>query len=42
VSGALYFVATGDGDGGHHFSRSLAEHEKAIQRYLAKLKARGS
>jgi len=31
VSGALYFVATGDGDGGHHFSRSLAEHEKAIQ-----------
>jgi len=42
VSGALYFVATGNGDGSHHFSRSLAEHEKAIRRYLAKLKARDS
>jgi UPF0755 protein len=42
VSGALYFVATGNGDGSHHFSRSLPEHEKAVKRYLAKLKTRGS
>lgn len=28
----LYFVAKGDGT--HHFSRTLAEHDRAIQRYL--------
>jgi peptidoglycan lytic transglycosylase G len=31
-SEALYFVATGDG--GHHFSATLAEHQRAIERYL--------
>lgn len=28
---ALYFVATGDG--GHHFSATLAEHNRAVSRY---------
>lgn len=36
---ALFFVATGDGDGGHYFSRTLAEHEQAVARYLKKLRA---
>jgi UPF0755 protein len=26
----LYFVARGDGSGGHHFSATLTEHEKAV------------
>lgn len=38
-SGALYFVATGRGDGGHYFSRSLDEHNNAVQRYLQTLRA---
>ncbi|MCY4154358.1 MAG: endolytic transglycosylase MltG [Gammaproteobacteria bacterium] len=29
---SLYFVATGD-NGGHHFSRSLAEHNQAVAKY---------
>ena len=29
---ALYFVATGD-DGRHHFSRTLAEHNRAVMKY---------
>jgi UPF0755 protein len=32
---ALYFVATGDG--GHQFSATLAEHQRAVQRYLRRL-----
>jgi len=39
LSGALYFVATGDADGSHHFSATLAEHNLAVQRYLARLRA---
>jgi len=33
---ALYFVATGDG--GHHFSATLAEHQQAVERYLLSLR----
>jgi UPF0755 protein len=39
--GALYFVATGNGDGSHHFSRTLEEHNAAVQRYLSRLRAAG-
>lgn len=31
---ALYFVATGKGDGSHYFSATLAEHNRAVRRYL--------
>ena len=33
-SGALYFVATGDPDGSHVFSRTLEEHNAAVARYV--------
>lgn len=36
-SNALYFVATGNGDGSHHFSETLAEHDTALRAYLKKL-----
>jgi UPF0755 protein len=36
-SNALYFVATGNGDGSHHFSATLAEHDAALRAYLKKL-----
>jgi UPF0755 protein len=32
--GELYFVATGDPDGSHAFSRTLTEHERAVAQYL--------
>jgi len=35
---ALYFVATGEGDGSHHFSATLEEHNRAVARYLARLR----
>lgn len=38
TTGALFFVATGNGDGSHYFSRTLAEHNAAVKRYLKKLK----
>jgi UPF0755 protein len=38
VSGALFFVATGAGDGSHYFSRTLAEHNDAVRRYLRRLR----
>jgi UPF0755 protein len=38
VSGALFFVATGQGDGSHSFSRTLAEHNLAVKRYLRQLR----
>ena len=40
VSDAIYFVATGQADGSHHFSRTLAEHNAAVKRLGAILKAR--
>jgi UPF0755 protein len=34
--GELFFVATGLGDGSHVFSKTLAEHEKAVKQYLVR------
>jgi UPF0755 protein len=31
---ALYFVATGRGDGSHHFSATLEEHNEAVRAFL--------
>jgi UPF0755 protein len=36
----LYFVATGRPDGSHHFSETLEQHNRAVQRYLATLRER--
>lgn len=33
-SKALYFVATGAGDGSHHFSATYAEHNAALRQFL--------
>jgi UPF0755 protein len=38
VTGALFFVATGAGDGSHYFSKTLAEHQAAVKRYLKQLR----
>jgi len=38
---ALYFVATGNGDGSHYFSTTLSEHNAAVQRFLKKTRAAG-
>jgi UPF0755 protein len=38
-TGELYFVATGDGAGGHHFSKTLEEHNAAVKSYLARLRS---
>ncbi len=32
-SDKLYFVATGNGDGSHYFSRTLDEHNRAVAKY---------
>jgi len=37
---ALYFVATGKGDGSHYFSATLEEHNQAVAKYLARLRER--
>ncbi len=37
-TGALFFVATGLGDGAHHFSKTLEEHNSAVQSYLVRLR----
>jgi UPF0755 protein len=33
VTDFLYFVARADGSGGHHFSKSIDEHNRAVQEY---------
>jgi len=38
---ALYFVATGQGDGSHQFSATLAEHDVALRSYLRRLGVTG-
>ncbi len=38
ITGAVYFVATGRGDGSHHFSATLEEHERAVRDYLRQLR----
>ena len=35
----LFFVATGLGDGSHKFSRTIEEHEAAVQEYLKRLRS---
>jgi len=37
---AVYFVATGRGDGSHVFTETLDEHNAAVARYLAELRRR--
>ena len=39
-NGAIYFVATGRGDGSHYFSTTLEEHERAVRDYLQQLRSR--
>jgi UPF0755 protein len=38
LSGAIFFVATGETDGSHFFSATLAEHQAAVQRYLRRFR----
>jgi UPF0755 protein len=38
MTGAIFFVATGKGDGSHYFSKTLPEHDAAVKRYLQQLK----
>jgi UPF0755 protein len=40
ISDAVYFVATGRGDGSHAFSATLEEHERAVREYLRELRSR--
>jgi UPF0755 protein len=42
MSGAIFFVATGNPDGSHYFSKTLSEHDAAVKRYLQKLKERSA
>jgi UPF0755 protein len=40
--GELFFVATGEGDGRHAFSKTLAEHEAAVRQYLVRYRQQNS
>jgi UPF0755 protein len=40
-TGELYFVATATGEGGHHFSKTLEEHNAAVKEYLTRLRSQG-
>ncbi len=39
---ALFFVASGKGDGSHRFTATLQDHESAVRAYLAELRRRDS
>jgi UPF0755 protein len=39
---ALFFVAVGDGSGRHVFTRSLSEHQAAVQAYLRRYRQRSA
>ena len=41
-TGAIFFVATGDGTGAHYFSKTLEEHNEAVRRYLARVRQQSS
>jgi UPF0755 protein len=41
VTGDLFFVATGEADGAHVFSRTYAEHRAAVQHMLERQRERG-
>jgi UPF0755 protein len=34
----LYFVAKADGSGGHQFSKSIEEHNRAVEQYRHNVK----
>ena len=38
MSDFLYFVATGNGDGSHNFSKTKKEHDFAVSEYLSRIK----
>ena len=38
MSDFLYFVATGNGDGSHNFSKTKKEHDSAVSEYLSQIK----
>jgi UPF0755 protein len=40
--GELFFVATGQADGSHKFSKTHGEHERAVAEYLTRLRQRRS
>jgi UPF0755 protein len=40
MSGKIFFVATGEPDGTHYFSATLAEHDAAVKRYLQRIRNR--